>query len=72
MIYKTIRDVSKKRHIPVSKLESDLGFANGTIRKWDAAESLQLGKIKAVAKYLEIDPYTLLLIGVDLDTLEGE
>lgn len=71
-MYSTIRSFAKKRHVSISRIESDLGFANGSIRKWEEAQTISLQKIKAVANYLHIDPYTLLLAGVDMDRVSEE
>lgn len=70
MIYQTIKYIAKKQGLPIRQLEHDLGFANGTINKWDKASTLSIPKIKAVATKLGIDPYTLLLVGLDLDSVE--
>lgn len=72
MIYETIKDIAQKRHVPISRIEHDLGFSNGTLNKWNDSNSLPLGKVKAVAQYLQVDPYTLLLVGVDMDKVKVE
>ncbi|WP_258115614.1 XRE family transcriptional regulator [Levilactobacillus yiduensis] len=71
-MYSTIQKFAKKRHVPISRIESDLGFANGSIRKWETADSISLKKAKSVAEYLHIDPYTLILAGVDMERIDSE
>lgn len=56
-----IRNISKEKHIPISRIEKDLGFGNGTIRNWDKNKPAH-DKVKKVADYL----------GVSIDTLTGE
>lgn len=72
MIYETIRNVAKKQNVSIRKIEQDLGFSNGTIHYWNNSDSLPKSKIKAVAEYLHVDPYTLLLIGVDINTIKED
>lgn len=66
-MYTIIKGFAKKRNVSIRKVEMDLGFANGTISKWETAETISVKKVKAVAEYLHVDPYTLLLAGVDMD-----
>lgn len=70
VIYKTIQEIAQKRGVSVRKIETELNFSNGTIHKWETAQTLPLGKIKAVANYLNVDPYTLLLVGVDMSKVK--
>lgn len=72
MIYETIQNIAKKRHVSVRQIEKHLGFSNGTINKWNDSSAIPLGKVKAVAEYLDVDPYTLLLVGIDMDRVETE
>lgn len=71
-MYSVIKNFAKKRHVSISRIENDLNFANGSIRKWETAETISVKKIKAVAEYLHVDPYTLLLAGVDMDKVTNE
>lgn len=71
-MYTIIKDFAKKRNVSIRKVEMDLGFSNGTINKWEDSESISLKKVKAVAEYLHVDPYTLLLAGVDMDKVTNE
>lgn len=64
LIYETIQNIAKKKNIPIRKIETDLGFSNGTIRKWDTSQTISIKRVKAVANYLKVDPYTLLLVGI--------
>ena len=70
MIYDTIRNLAKKRKVSIRQIEMDLGFGNGTIRQWNDAPNIPLSKIKHVAEYLHVDPYTLLLVGIDMDRVK--
>lgn len=70
MIYETIKSVAKKRSVSIRKMESDLGFANGTVNRWDTSPTISLKKVKAVAQYLHADPYTLLLEGIDFEKIK--
>lgn len=70
MIYSTIKNIAKKKQISIRKIESDLGFSNGTISKWDDSKTLSINKVKAVANYLEVDPYTLLLVGINMNSVD--
>lgn len=69
MIYDTIKDIADKRNVSIRQMETDLHFANGTIRRWNTS-LISIPKIKKVANYLHIDPYTLLLVGVDMEKIE--
>ena len=70
MIYETIQNLAKKRNKSIRKIESDLGFSNGTIRKWDESQTISISKVKSVANYLGVDPYTLLLVGIDMNSIK--
>lgn len=72
MIYETIQDIARKRNVSIRQIELDLGFYNGTIKRWETTNTIPLSKVKAVAGYLHVDPYTLLLIGVDMDTVKED
>lgn len=60
MIYQTIRKIAKEKQVPIRKIETDLGFANGTIRKWGDDAPIQ--KLNRVAGYLEV-PIAQLIYG---------
>lgn len=45
-IYSRIKDLANERNISIRELESQLGFSNGTISKWnDTANSIKLDKV---------------------------
>lgn len=67
MIYETIQDLAKKRNTSIRQIENDLHFSNGSIGRWDDAQTISLEKVKRVAMYLHVDPYTLLLVGIDMN-----
>lgn len=72
-MYKTISELCRKQHTSVRQVEIALGFYNGTIHRWDDPNTpIPLGKVKAVAEHLHVDPYTLLLVGIDMDRVEAE
>ena len=48
-----IRTVAEKNELTLAKVERDLGFGNGTIRKWDS-NSPSVDKVSAVANYLNV------------------
>lgn len=56
-----IRDLCKKHNTNVKVLEKELGFGNGTIRKWDE-QSPSLERVLKVAKHF----------GVSISELTGE
>lgn len=53
MVLKKIMDLCAKRGISVYRLENDLKFANGTIRKWSKAKP-RSDMLKAVADYFSV------------------
>lgn len=48
-----IREIAKKRGITLAKIERDLNFAQGYIRKWDIQKPAY-DRLLAVAKYLNV------------------
>jgi len=70
MIYETIQDLAKKKNTSIRQIEVALHFSNGTIRKWDNSQTISLSRVKAVANYLKVDPYTLLLVGIDMNSIK--
>lgn len=60
-LYTAVKEICKRRRIPISRLERDAGLANGVIRKWDR-NSPTLRNVLAVANCL----------GVTLDDLLKE
>lgn len=58
-VYQHIQDVAKLKKISIRKIESDLGFSNGSIRKWQG--SAPTDKLLRVANYLGTTPDYLIL-----------
>lgn len=48
-----IKEIAKKNGITLAKIERDLNFANGYIRKWDTQKP-SYDRLLAVARYLNI------------------
>lgn len=53
-----IKDICKKRKIPISKLEKDCGFGNGYISK--AAGGITSDRLKVISEYLDVSTGFLL------------
>ena len=58
LIYDNIVEFSKKRNIPLYKIEKEAGLANGVISKWKTV-SPQVDNLMAVAKVLKVSLNTL-------------
>lgn len=54
VLYRRIKELCQLNGITVAKLESDLGFSNSTIRKWDNNVSPSIDKIIKIAKYFGV------------------
>lgn len=52
-MYDLIKELCKTRDIKTVKLEEELGFANGTINKWDTSRP-SADRLKAVADYFGV------------------
>lgn len=59
MIFDTVSAICEKRGITVWKLEKELGFSNGCIRKWNESEP-GIRKVQRVADYLGVSIEELL------------
>lgn len=59
-LYEKIKLLAKERKISIRKLEEDLGYGNGTIRRWETT-SPGFDKVEKVADYF----------GVTTDYLSG-
>lgn len=59
-LYEKIKLLAKERKISIRKLEEDLGYGNGTIRRWETT-SPGFDKVEKVADYF----------GVSTDYLSG-
>lgn len=66
MIYDTIQKIARRKGLSVREVERICGFAHGTIKRMDTGKTISLPKVKAVAHALGVDPYTLLLVGIDM------
>lgn len=62
MLYQRIKELCAESGITISKLESDLGFGNASIKKWERVSSPSINKILEVSKYF----------GVSVDYLLGK
>lgn len=59
MLYNNIKIICKERSIPISRMESDLGFPRSSICKWNENEPSVL-KVKKVSDYLGVSIERLL------------
>lgn len=53
-LYQRIKNLCSERNISISKLESDLGFGNSSIKKWEKSSSPSVDKIIKVATYFDV------------------
>lgn len=58
-----IQNLCKENKIPVSKLESDLGFGGGYVSKMDKSTPTT-AKIQSIAKYLNVSIDYLLMVRI--------
>ncbi|WP_414838453.1 helix-turn-helix domain-containing protein [Carnobacterium sp. TMP28] len=58
-LYEKIKYLSSEKKISIRKLEEDLGYGNGTIRRWDTATP-GVDKIRKVADYFNVSTDYLL------------
>lgn len=54
ILYQRIKALCEKRGISISKLESELGFGNSSIKKWERVSSPSIDKIIKVASYFDV------------------
>ncbi len=54
ILYLRIKELCSKRNITITKLESELGFGNSSIKKWEKTSSPSIDKILKVAKYFDV------------------
>ena len=59
-ICENIQFLSKRAGLPISHLEKELSFANGSIRRWNES-SPSIDKVQKVADYLKVSTEYLLL-----------
>lgn len=48
-----VKEICKEKHIPISKLERDLGFANGYIRRLKEG-NIPYYRMRKIAAYLDV------------------
>ena len=65
-----ISELCKARYTTITKLEKDLGWSQGTIRRWDKVTP-GVDKIVKVAKHLRIPTNMIVDRGNDTDTDES-
>lgn len=53
-LYLRIKELCVKNGITISKLESDLGFGNSSVKKWERSSSPSVDKIIKVANYFNV------------------
>lgn len=59
MLYDKIKEVAKARKVSIYRIERDLDFSNGSLRKWnDSTPSVT--SLKKVADYLDVPMEELL------------
>ncbi len=54
ILYQRIKALCDKKGISISKLESELGFGNSSIKKWEKTSSPSIDKIIKVASYFDV------------------
>lgn len=54
VLYHRIKELCLQKGISISKLESDLGFGNSSIKKWEKVSSPSVDKIVKVASYFDV------------------
>ncbi len=54
VLYQRIKQLCSRKGITIAKLESDLGFGNSSIKKWEKNSSPSIDKIVKVATYFDV------------------
>lgn len=54
VLYQRIKELCSRKNISIAKLESELGFGNASIKKWEKTSSPSIDKILKVAKYFDV------------------
>ncbi|MBQ8302768.1 MAG: helix-turn-helix transcriptional regulator [Clostridia bacterium] len=54
IVYERIKRLCAKKGITIAKLESDLGFGNASIKKWEKMSSPSIDKVVKVATYFDV------------------
>ena len=52
-LYEKIKELAAQKHTSIRKIEEQLGYGNGTIRRWNKNKP-NYDKIQAVAKYFNV------------------
>lgn len=53
MLYDKIKEVAKTRKVSIYRIERDLEFSNGSLRKWNDSTPSAIS-LKKVADYLDV------------------
>ncbi|HFI0134824.1 TPA: helix-turn-helix domain-containing protein [Streptococcus suis] len=53
MLYDKIKEVAKSRQVSIYRIERDLEFSNGSLRKWNDSKPSAIS-LKKVADYLSV------------------
>ena len=53
MLYDKIKEVAKTKSLSIYQIERDLGFSNGSLRKWNNSTP-SATSLKKVANYLNV------------------
>lgn len=61
MIYGMVKEIAKEEGVSIRSIERDLGFANGTLKRWDE-HSPSVEKVKQVSGLLKV-PIERLIYG---------
>lgn len=59
MLCENVKELCRKNNITFAQLERELGFGNGTIRKW-AGASPSVDRLEKVADYFKVSTDQLL------------
>lgn len=54
ILYQRIKTLCERNKISIAKLESELGFGNSSIKKWERISSPSIDKIVKVAGYFDV------------------
>lgn len=54
ILYKRIINLCENNGVPIAKLETDLGFSNGLIKKWRKTSSPSIDKVIKIATYFNV------------------
>lgn len=53
-LYERIKELCQAKSISIARLESELGFGNCSIKKWERSSSPSIDKIIKVATYFDV------------------